>query len=108
MFFKTILSPVILQAKLDNLLGDIKGLKTYIDDILGLIKDILYNPIEQLGIIFGRLRTAGLKFNACKCSFGLKGVPYLGYVITWEVIKTDSNKVQGVMDIVLSTTITEV
>ena len=30
----------IFQAKVDELLGDIKGVKTYIDDILVLGKDI--------------------------------------------------------------------
>ena len=67
----------IFQAKLDELLGDIDGVKTYIDDILVLGKDSFENHIEQLIIIFGRLRTSGLNFNAPKCSFGFKGIPYL-------------------------------
>ena len=32
----------IFQAKVDNLLGYIKGIKTYIDDILVLSKDSFY------------------------------------------------------------------
>ena len=35
----------------------------HIDDILVLIKDLFTNPIEQLRIIFGRLRAVGLKVN---------------------------------------------
>ena len=50
----------------------------------------------------------GLKYNANKCSFGLKYVTKLGYVINWDGTKPDVIKLQGVMDIVLSTTITEV
>ena len=42
---------------------------------------------------------AGLKVNAPKCSFGLKDIPYLGYVITREVNKPEPYKVQGIMDI---------
>ena len=42
----------IFQAKVDKLLGDIEGVKTYIDDILVLIKDCFRNHIEQLIIIF--------------------------------------------------------
>ena len=62
----------IFQDKVDELLGDIEGIKRYIDDILVLIKDSFENYIEQLRIIFGRSRSSGLKFNAPKCSFGLK------------------------------------
>ena len=50
-------------------------------------------------MIFSRLRAAGLKVNATKYSFGLKEIPYLGYVITREGIKPDPRKVQGIMDI---------
>ena len=48
-------------------------------------------------IIFDRLRAACLKFNYSKFSFGLKDIPYLGYVITQEGIKPDPRKVQGIM-----------
>ena len=43
-------------------------------------------------MIFGRLGDAGLKVNVPKCSFGLKYIPFLGYVITMEVIKPDPKK----------------
>ena len=45
------------------------------------------------------MRAAGLKVNAPMCSFGLKGVPYLGYVITRKDIKPEPKKVHGIMDI---------
>ena len=56
----------IFQDKVDKLLGDIEGVKTHINDILVLIKDFFRKHIEQLIMIFGRLRTAGLKFYAPK------------------------------------------
>ena len=89
----------IFQAKVDKLLGDINSVKTYIDDIIVLGKDSFENYIEQLRIIFVRLRTAGLKVNAPKCSYGLTEIPYLGYAITREGIKTDLKKLQGIVDI---------
>ena len=89
----------IFQAKVYELLGDIEGVKTYIDNILVLGKDIFEKHIDQLKIIFGGMRAVGLKFNAPKCSFGLKWIPYLGYVITREGIKPDQNKVQGIVDL---------
>ena len=63
------------QAKVDDLLGDIEGVNIYIDDILVLRNDIFENHIDQLIIIFGRLRDAGLKVNAPKCSFRLNDIP---------------------------------
>ena len=54
------------QAKIDNMNGETKGIKTYIDDVLVLRKEIFSKHIEQLRIIFGRLRAAGLKVNAFK------------------------------------------
>ena len=62
----------VFQAKVDELLGDIEVVKTYIDYIIVLIKYRFEKYIEQLRIISGRLRAAGFKVNAPKCSFGLK------------------------------------
>ena len=71
-------SGYLSQAKLDKLLGDIEGINNYVDDILVLGKDRFEKHIEQTRIIFGRLRAAGLKVNAPKCSFGLNNIPYIG------------------------------
>ena len=46
-----------------------------------------------------RFQKARLKVNASKCSFGLKEIPYLGYVITIDGIKSDPKKVQGILDL---------
>ena len=59
----------IFQAKLNELLSDINGIKTYIDDIIVLSKYIFENHIDQLILLFGRLSVADLKFIAPKCSF---------------------------------------
>ena len=53
----------IFQTKVDEILGDIEGVKTYIDDILVIGKGILYQHIDQTKVIFGRLRSAGIKYN---------------------------------------------
>ena len=71
----------IFQAKVDKLLGDIKGVKIYINDILFLSKDCFTKHIEQPSIIFFILRAEGLKFNDPKFSFWVKGysLPSLCY-----------------------------
>ena len=97
----------IFQAKVDDLLGDFKGVKIYIYDILVLEKNCFTNHIQQLRIICNGFRTAGLKINLPKCSFGLKDVPCLGYVITREDIKPDPKKVQGIMYLRRPTTTSE-
>ena len=56
----------IFQYKLDELIGDIEGVKTYIDDILVIGKIILSQHIDQLRVIFDRLCTTGLKFDALR------------------------------------------
>ena len=84
----------IFQTKLDKLLGDIEGIKKYIENVLVLSKDWFRKHIEQLRIIFGGLHTSGLKFNAPKWSFGLKKSLYLGYFITRKGIKPEPKKLQ--------------
>ena len=98
----------IFQYKLDELLGDIEGVKTYTADILVIGKMSLSQHIDQLRVIFDRLCTTGLKFDAPKCIFWFKYIPYLGYIITRVGIKPNLNKVQWVVDIRRSTIITGV
>ena len=102
-----VVSADIFQAKVNELLGDIEGVKAYIDDILVLNKGTFAEHVEQLRLCFNRIRRAGLKINAKKCSFGLKEIPYLGYVITREGIKPDPKKIQGIMDLARPKTTTE-
>ena len=97
----------IFQAKVDELLGDIEGVETYIDDILILGKDSFENYIEQLIIIFGRMCAAGLQVNVNKWIFGVKEITYLGYVILREGTKPEPKKVQGIMDLRQPSTTTE-
>ena len=81
------------------LIGDIKGFKTYIYDIIVLSKDCSKKHTDQFRIIFGRLRAEGLFVNYPKCQSGLNEITYLDYVITQEGIKPYPKKVQRVMDI---------
>ena len=55
--------------------------------------------IKQLEEIFRRFLKAGLKVNATKCSFGLREIPYLGYIISLDGVKPDPKKIQGITDL---------
>ena len=76
----------IFQSKVDELHSDIEGVKTYIDDIMVLDKGFFYQDIDQLRIIFARLRSTGIKLNTPKCIFVLKEISYPGCIIPWEGI----------------------
>ena len=60
------------QAKLYEIIVDIEGFKTYIDNTLVLDKGIFYKHIYYIRVIFYRMRPAVLKASAPKCSFWLK------------------------------------
>ena len=60
----------IFQAKVEKLLGDTEGVKTYIGDIIVLSKDCFRKHTEHLITIFGRLSAEALTVNDNTCSFG--------------------------------------
>ena len=53
----------IFQTKVDNLISDIEGVKTYIKYVLVLINESFSKAYRKLSIIFGILQAAGLKFD---------------------------------------------
>ena len=63
----------IFQAKVDDPLGNIESVNTYINDILVLCKDIFEKHIYQLIIIFGRLCASvvvdGRPISMIPCTF---------------------------------------
>jgi hypothetical protein len=97
----------VFQAKVDQLLGDIEGVKTYIDDILVINKGSFDDHMKQLDTCLARIQEARLKVKADKCSFGLSKILYLGYIISREGIKPDPAKIQGIMDLERPRTTTE-
>ena len=101
-------SYIYFQFKVDELLGDIDRVNTYENDIMILGKVSFPQHIDHIRVIFARLQTEGLKVNASKCSFRLKAIHYLGYVISWEDIKPDIKKFQGIMDLGQPTTMNEI
>ena len=62
------MSEDIFQAKVNEILGAIEGVKACIGNILVLIKGKFADHVEQLRISFSRIRKAGLKINDKKFS----------------------------------------
>ena len=97
----------IFEGKVYELISDTEAVKKCVDDTLILSNYFFKKHVDQLKIIFGRLRASGLKVDAHKCISGLKEIPYLGYVKTREGIKYDPKKLQGIADLGRPATTTE-
>ncbi len=57
----------------------------------------LDDHLSKLRKVLIRLRHAGLKVNAAKCSFCATETEYLGYVLTRDDIKPQPKKVQAIL-----------
>ena len=57
-------SPDIFQEKMGELMADLEFVRAYIDDLIILTKDTWENHLQQLKVVFTRLRDAGLKVHA--------------------------------------------
>ena len=61
-------SPDIIQAKMSELMVALEFVRAYIDDLLCIAKGSLDDHLSKLRQVLIRLRCAGLKVNAVKCS----------------------------------------
>ena len=95
--FGLVRAPRTFQRLMDRV---IRGLShrialAYLDDII-VYGATLDKTLENLELIFDRLRQANLKLKAKKCMLFATEVNYLGYVITSKGIKTDPKKVEAI------------
>jgi hypothetical protein len=74
-----------------------------LDDLLYISKNSLKDHLEKLEEVLRRLCNAGLKVNAEKSTLCALEIEYLGYVLTRDSIKPQSNKVQEILAIQLPT-----
>jgi hypothetical protein len=92
-------SPDILQGKMSELMKTLDYVRAYLDDLLCISKLRLEDHLEKLEEVLRQLRDAGLKVNAAKSTFCALEIEYLGYVLTRDGIKPQSNKVQAILTI---------
>lgn len=67
-------------------------LSTLIDDIIITLEDHIY----CLGLIFDRIRAAGLKLKQTKCQLLRNEVTFLGHVVSPKSIRTNPEKIKAV------------
>ena len=78
-------------------MATLEFVRTYLDDLLIITKGSLEDHLEKLSMVLNRLQDAGLKINADKSNFCTLETEYLGYILTRESIKPQSNKVQAIL-----------
>ena len=90
-------APRTFQRLIDRLL---RGLEyeiamAYLDDII-VFSMTVAQMIQRLKTVFQRLRDAGLKLKAKKCTLFQRETVYLGHVISAEGVSCDPEKVKAV------------
>ena len=92
-------APATFQRLMDLILVGLqwKNCLVYLDDIL-VIGKTFDEHLNNLGLVFNRLRKAGLKLKPSKCFICRKQVTYLGHVVSPDGIATDPAKTEKVVN----------
>jgi hypothetical protein len=88
-----------------ELMETLEYVPAYLDDLLCIFKSSLEDHIQKLEEVLRRLHDAGFKVNAEKLTFCTLEIEYLGYILTRDGIKPQSNKVQAILVIQLLTNV---
>ncbi len=89
----------IFQEKMLELMESLEFVRAYLDDLLCISMLSLEDHLDKLEVVLWQLHDAGLKVNAAKSTFCALEIEYLGYVLTRDGIKPQSNKVQAILAI---------
>ncbi len=89
----------IFQDKILELMDSLEFVRAYLDNLLCISKLSLEDHLGKLEMVLWRLCNAGLKVNAAKSTFCTLEIEYLGYVLTRDGIKPQSNMVQAILAI---------
>jgi hypothetical protein len=90
-------SPDIFQEKMLELMETLEYVRAYLDDLLCISKLRLEDHLEKLEEVLRQICDPGLKVNAEKSTFCTLEIEYLGYILTRDSIKPQSNKVQAIL-----------
>ncbi|KAL2246102.1 UNVERIFIED_CONTAM: Retrovirus-related Pol polyprotein from transposon [Sesamum indicum] len=97
------------QRLVNRMFGDLLGktMEVYVDDMLVKSKRS-QDHIEDLAQAFRSMRTYDMKLNPDKCTFGVRGGKFLGYMVSEQGIKANPEKIQAIMNLRSPTSIKEV
>ena len=107
--FGLINSPSVFERLMERVFAGLTFLilLIYLDDIIVYSKTF-EEHLENLGIVFERLKEANLKLNPKKCNLLCRKVAFLGHEVSESGISTDPSKVQAVKEWPQPNTATEV
>jgi len=92
-------APATFERLMERVLRGLhwKTCLVYLDDIIILGRDF-DEHIKNLKEVFERIKNAGLKLSAKKCSLFKREVKYLGHKISMDGVHTDEDKIKAVRD----------
>ena len=98
--FGFISSPTVFERLMERVFAGLTFLilLIYLDDIIVYSK-IFKEHLENLKVVFERLKNANLKLNPKKCNLLCTKVAFLGHEVSEQVIATDPAKFQPVRDL---------
>ena len=90
-------APSKFQKIMDDLFRDLPWVKVFLDDILiaGKTREEHWNRVQE---VLRRLMAAGIRLQREKCFFAAKELPYLGYIVSQEGLKTAPSKVKAIKE----------
>ncbi|CAG2218766.1 Transposon Ty3-G Gag-Pol polyprotein,Transposon Ty3-I Gag-Pol polyprotein [Mytilus edulis] len=88
-------SPAVFSQLMEIVLENLPFAIAYIDDVL-IYSETLEDHLSHIQQVFDRLRKHGLKLKLKKCQFLRKETNYLGFQITGNGIKPETDKVDTI------------
>ena len=88
------------QRLVNKMFGDLLGktMEVYVDDMLVKSRRS-QDHLEDLAQAFSIMRSYGMKLNADKCTFGVGGRKFLGYMVSERGIEANPKKIQAIMNL---------
>ena len=83
-----------------------KELILYIDDIISYSTNF-EEGLDRLGVVFQKLKEAGLTLKSKKCILFQRKVQFLGHVVSEEGISTDPEKISAIKEWPVPTSVTQ-
>ncbi len=77
----------------------LENVRTCLGNLHFISKNSLEDHLEKLEEVFRRLHDPSIEVNAEKSTFCALEIEYLGYLLTRDGIKPQSNKVQAILAI---------
>jgi hypothetical protein len=97
----------IFQSKMLELMEDLEYVWAYLDDLLCISRSSREDHLKKLEEVLRHLHDAGLKVNSEKSTFCALEIEYLGYALTRDGMKPQSNEVQAILAIQPPTNVKE-